>query len=96
MDESNGQLPDVPINTTEAMNVTAIPIISKAHEMIVLEDIGRRVSRLSPNPVCDDRIAERLSLSVRQHANQKTRELAGIGGYRRNKASAAFAARRRS
>jgi hypothetical protein len=33
----------------------------------------------------DDCIAERLELSVRQHANHKTRELAGQGGFERRK-----------
>lgn len=41
------------------------------------------IDRLSPEPVCDDCIAERLALSVRQHANHKTRELAGQGGFER-------------
>lgn len=49
-------------------------------------DEGRAfVIRLSPDAVCDDCIAERLSLSVRQHANHKTRELAGSNGFERHK-----------
>jgi hypothetical protein len=53
--------------------------------MTVLEDVRRLIERLSPEPVCDDCIAERLDLSVRQHANHKTRELAGAGGFERSK-----------
>ena len=54
--------------------------------MTVLDDVAAFVARLAPEPVCDDCIAERLSLSVRQHANHKSRELAGSGGYERRKA----------
>lgn len=54
--------------------------------MTVLDDVGKFVSRLSPEAVCDDCIADRLGLSVRQHANHKTRELAGTGGFERKKA----------
>ncbi len=53
--------------------------------MTILDDVRALVSRLSPEPVCDDCIAERLHLSVRQHANHKTRELAGAGGFERRK-----------
>lgn len=41
------------------------------------------VERLAGQPVCDDCIADRLGLSVRQHANHKTRELAGMPGFER-------------
>jgi len=53
--------------------------------MTVLDDVERFVTRLSPEAVCDDCIADRLSLSVRQHANHKTRELAGSNGFERRK-----------
>lgn len=39
------------------------------------------IARFSPQPRCDDCIAERLGLSVRQHADQKTREDAGEDGW---------------
>jgi hypothetical protein len=52
----------------------------------VLHDVAAFIGRLSPEAVCDDCIAERLKLSVRQHANHKTQELAGSGGYERRKA----------
>jgi uncharacterized protein YaaQ len=53
--------------------------------MTVLEEVRAFVTRLSPDPVCDDCIADRLQLSPRQHANHKTRELAGTGGFERRK-----------
>lgn len=52
--------------------------------MIVLEDVRRLVSRLSPEPICDDCIADRLGLAVHQYANHKTRELAGTDGFERS------------
>jgi uncharacterized protein YaaQ len=54
--------------------------------MTVAENVAAFVERLSPDAVCDDCIAERLELTVRQHANHKTRELAGTGGFERRKA----------
>ena len=53
--------------------------------MSVLDDVRAFIDRLSPSPACDDCIAERLSLTVRQHANQKTRMLAGSGGFERRR-----------
>lgn len=52
----------------------------------VLERVDAFVTRLSPEPVCDDCITERLGLTVRQHANHKTRELASQPGFRRERA----------
>jgi hypothetical protein len=49
----------------------------------VLEKVRSLIKRLSPDPICDDCIAERLDLSIRQHANHKTRELAGTDGFER-------------
>lgn len=49
----------------------------------VLERVRALIERLSPEPVCDDCITERLGLTVRQHANHKTRELAGARGFER-------------
>lgn len=51
--------------------------------MTVLDEVRALIERLSPEPVCDDCLTERLGLSVRQHANHKTRELAGQGGFER-------------
>ena len=53
--------------------------------MTILNQVERLVLRLAPEAVCDDCIAERLGLSVRQHANHKTRELAGSNGFVRSK-----------
>lgn len=53
--------------------------------MTVFEDVERLITRLSPDPICDDCIAERLGHAHRQHANIKTRELAGMGGFERRK-----------
>ncbi len=49
----------------------------------VFEQVRAFVERLRPDAVCDDCIADRLELSVRQHANHKTRELAGLSGFLR-------------
>lgn len=49
----------------------------------VLDKVKGLIDRLAGEPVCDDCIAERLGLSVRQHANHKTRELAGEPRYER-------------
>lgn len=51
----------------------------------VLERVRALIERLSPDPICDDCASERLELSVRQHANHKTRELAGTNGFERRK-----------
>ena len=53
--------------------------------MTVLDDVRRLVQRLSPQPICDDCIADKLELSIRQHANHKTRELADERGFERDK-----------
>lgn len=51
--------------------------------MTVFDEVRGLIRRLAPEPICDDCITERLGLSVRQHANHKTRELAGIDGFER-------------
>lgn len=51
--------------------------------MTVLDQVRALIERLSPDAVCDDCITERLSLSVRQHANHKTRELMAEPGFER-------------
>ena len=51
--------------------------------MTILDQVRRLIERLAPEPICDDCITERLNLSVRQHANHKTRELAGEQGFER-------------
>jgi hypothetical protein len=49
--------------------------------MTVLEEVREFVRHHSPKAVCDDCIAKELGLSVRQHANHKTRELAATFGF---------------
>jgi len=58
--------------------------------MTVLDQVRGLIERLSPDPICDDCVAERLGLSVRQHANHKTHELAGTGGFERGKDACAI------
>lgn len=53
--------------------------------MPVLEDVEKLIVRLSPEAICDDCIAQKLDLTVRQHANHKTRELVGRNGFQRHK-----------
>ena len=50
----------------------------------MFDQVRSFIMRLSPEPVCDDCIAARLQISVRQHANHKTRELAGSAGFERS------------
>jgi hypothetical protein len=56
----------------------------------VFEQVRAFIIRLAGEPVCDDCIADRLGLSVRQHANHKTRELAGEAGFERTKDACAL------
>lgn len=51
--------------------------------MTVKDEVAALITRLAGAPICDDCIAEKLSLTVRQHANRKTRELAGTNGFER-------------
>lgn len=53
--------------------------------MTVIDEVRDLVKRISPNCICDDCVAEKLELSVRQHANRKTRELAASSGFDRSK-----------
>lgn len=56
----------------------------------VLSQVRALIERLSPEPICDDCITERLALSVRQHANHKSRELAGTSGFERKQDACAI------
>jgi hypothetical protein len=51
----------------------------------VIDQVRKFVSRLSPEAVCDDCIADKLGLSGRQNVNRKTNELAGSDGFVRGK-----------
>ena len=48
--------------------------------------IEKLVSRLAPEPVCDDCITQTLGLSLLDHVEQVTRELVGTNGFERRKA----------
>lgn len=54
--------------------------------MTVLERVAEAIKAKQPHPICDDCLATELKLSVRQHANHKTRELAVKPGFRREQA----------
>jgi hypothetical protein len=58
-------------------------------EMTVLEQVSDFLKRQSPKAFCDDCIASRLKLTVRQHANHKTRELAAMPFFDRREATCA-------
>lgn len=47
----------------------------------VFDQLRGLIERLSPGPVCDECIAERLCLSATSQANAKERELAGANGF---------------
>ena len=49
----------------------------------VLDKVRGLIERLSPEPVCDECIAEQLQLSATSQANKKTRELASTSGFER-------------
>ena len=51
----------------------------------VLDDVRDFIIRQSPHAICDDCIASNLGLSVRQHANHKTLDLARLRGFDRRK-----------
>lgn len=51
--------------------------------MMVKERVQDYLLEISPKAVCDDCITHKLSLTVRQHANHKTRELEGKLGFDR-------------
>ena len=53
--------------------------------MTVLEDVRDLIEGMAPEAICDDCIANRLGLSVRQHANHKTRELTDAPGFDRRR-----------
>jgi len=58
--------------------------------MTVLEEVKELVKRIAPRCICDDCITQKLDLTVRQHANHKTRELAGYTGFTRAKRRCSF------
>lgn len=53
--------------------------------MTVLDDVSDLLRANTGRYLCDDCIARRLGLSVRQHANHKTRELAAQPWFERGR-----------
>tara|TARA_R110001599_G_scaffold343885_1_gene566930 strand:- start:2309 stop:2533 length:225 start_codon:yes stop_codon:yes gene_type:complete len=53
--------------------------------MTVLEDAENYISGTAPKAICDDCLALKLRITPRQHANQKSRELAGRAQFDRRK-----------
>jgi hypothetical protein len=51
--------------------------------MTVLDQVKELITARAPEALCDDCIADKLNLSVRQHANHKTRELGKLRGFKR-------------
>ncbi|HEX4693604.1 hypothetical protein [Sphingomonas sp.] len=49
------------------------------------EQVRGFVARLSPNPVCDGCVAERLGLTAPERANEAIRQLAGSDGFERRR-----------
>jgi hypothetical protein len=58
--------------------------------MTVLDDVKELVQSISPKCICDDCITQKLDLSVRQHANHKSRELAAFVDFTRAKQICSF------
>jgi hypothetical protein len=53
--------------------------------MSELDDVRKLIDRLTPDPVCDDCIGEKLGLASRHNANRASRELAGRDGFERRR-----------
>ncbi len=58
--------------------------------MTVLERVQHVLAEISPRAICDDCLAKKVELSVRQHANHKSRQLAKDKGYLREKETCPF------
>jgi hypothetical protein len=56
-------------------------------EMTVFDQVKDLVSARAPKALCDDCIADKLKLTIRQHANHKTREIEKLRGFRRQVAT---------
>lgn len=57
--------------------------------MTVLDQVRRLVDRLSPEPICDACIGERLGLAAREEGARAASELAGTDGFERRRAACA-------
>lgn len=49
--------------------------------MKILEQVRALIERLSPHPVCEDCITQRLELGERKRVDQKAHELIGTPGF---------------
>ena len=74
----------------EGSGAVSQPLTGYALGMAVLDDVQNFIVKRSPQSVCDDCIADYLRLSVRRHANHKTRELAKMRGFDRLKGTCAI------
>jgi hypothetical protein len=61
------------------------PVTDRQIGMVTLENVRNLIERLSPTPICDDCVAERLALNAGQHASRHARELAGSAGFERRR-----------
>lgn len=64
--------------------------------MAALDKVRALIGRLSPEPICDDCIAERLSLSATSQGNRTSRQLAGTDGFERRIDICAFCDRHKT
>lgn len=51
----------------------------------VFDQVRALIERLSPEPVCDDCISDRLGLPAGEHVHHKTTELSAMPGFERQK-----------
>lgn len=58
--------------------------------MTVLDQVHDFIVRLAPKAACDDCIADKLKLTVRQHANHKTVALQQVSGFDRRIGECAY------
>ena len=49
----------------------------------ILERVRGLIERLTPQPICDECVAEKLDLPWTAQTNQAARELAGVDGFER-------------
>jgi len=55
------------------------------HPPHMIDDVRKLIERLAPSPVCDDCIAQRLSLADRLEASIAAGELAGTSQFERRR-----------
>lgn len=60
----------------ELPRVVARSILCGMRHVTVIERVKALLQEKAPQAICDDCITSDLGLSIRQHANHKTRELA--------------------